>query len=76
MTRIAHLTDLHFGAEDPAVVEALVADLAADPPDLVAVSGDLTQRARLTEFRAARAFLDREFALYQTIVQRIGLKLD
>lgn len=59
MTRIVHLTDLHFGAEDPAVVEALSTDIATDPPDLVAVSGDLTQGARLTEFRAARAFLDR-----------------
>jgi 3',5'-cyclic AMP phosphodiesterase CpdA len=59
MTRIAHLTDLHFGAEDPLVVEALVAELRADPPDLVAIGGDLTQRARPREFRAARAFMDR-----------------
>jgi 3',5'-cyclic AMP phosphodiesterase CpdA len=58
MTRLAHITDLHFGAEDPAVVAALAAELNADPPDLVAVSGDLTQGARLREFRAARAFLD------------------
>jgi 3',5'-cyclic AMP phosphodiesterase CpdA len=56
---IAHLSDLHFGREDPAVVEALVADLAAVRPSLVAVSGDLTQRARSMQFRAARAFLDR-----------------
>jgi 3',5'-cyclic AMP phosphodiesterase CpdA len=59
MTRIAHLTDLHFGADDPAVVDALVDELNADPPDLVAISGDLTQGARLGEFRAARAFMDR-----------------
>ena len=58
MTRIAHITDLHFGAEDPAVVEALAAELAADRPDLVAVSGDLTLGARPAEFRAARAFMD------------------
>ncbi|CAH2603699.1 Metallophosphoesterase [Rhodovastum atsumiense] len=58
MTFIAHLTDLHFGAEDPAVVSALSAELRAEPPDLVAVSGDLTMRARRREFRAARAFLD------------------
>lgn len=58
MTRIAHITDLHFGAEDPAVVAGLLAELNADRPDLVAVSGDLTQGARLGEFRAARAFLD------------------
>jgi 3',5'-cyclic AMP phosphodiesterase CpdA len=58
MTRIAHITDLHFGAEDPAVVNALLAELNADRPDLVAVSGDLTQGAHIGEFRAARAFLN------------------
>lgn len=57
-TRIAHITDLHFGADDPAVVAALRDELNADRPDLVAISGDLTQGARLTEFRAARAFMD------------------
>ena len=59
MRRIAHISDLHFHLTDPAVVEALAAELNADPPDLVAVSGDLTMRARSREFRAARAFLDR-----------------
>ena len=58
MTRIAHITDLHFGAEDPPVVAALLAELNADPPDLVAISGDLTQGARRREFAAARAFID------------------
>src|SRR5687768_15888552 len=57
--RIAHLSDLHFCRTNPAVVEALVAELNADPPDLAAVSGDLTMRARRREYRAARAFLDR-----------------
>jgi 3',5'-cyclic AMP phosphodiesterase CpdA len=57
-TRIAHITDLHFGAEDPAVVAALTEELNADPPDLVAISGDLTQGAHISEFRAARAFLN------------------
>jgi 3',5'-cyclic AMP phosphodiesterase CpdA len=57
-TRIAHLTDLHFGATDPAVVAGLHAELRADPPDLVVVSGDLTMGARSREFREARAFLD------------------
>jgi 3',5'-cyclic AMP phosphodiesterase CpdA len=57
-TRIAHLTDLHFGATDPAVVDALRAELRADAPDLVAVSGDLTMGARSREFREAREFLE------------------
>ena len=58
MTRLAHLTDIHFGAQDNAVVAALIADLNADPPDLVVISGDLTQGARHWEFEAARAFMD------------------
>jgi 3',5'-cyclic AMP phosphodiesterase CpdA len=56
---IAHLSDLHFGREDPRVVEAVLQDLAASRPDLVVVSGDLTQRARRRQFQAARGFLDR-----------------
>lgn len=58
MTRLVHLTDLHFGAENPAIVEALLADIRADPPDLVAISGDLTQNALFQEYYAARAFID------------------
>jgi len=56
---IAHISDLHFGHEEPHVAEALLDDLARLAPTLVAVSGDLTQRARPREFAAARAFLDR-----------------
>ena len=58
MTRIAHITDLHFGATGPAVVAGLIECLNAAPPDLLAVSGDLTQGARRSEFRAAVAFLN------------------
>jgi 3',5'-cyclic AMP phosphodiesterase CpdA len=54
---IAHISDLHFGREDPEVAAALLADLEASRPDLVAVSGDVTQRARRHEFEKARAFL-------------------
>ncbi len=59
MSTLAHISDLHFGAENPVLVEALVADLRALGPSLVVVSGDLTQRARRREFAKARAFLDR-----------------
>ncbi len=55
----AHLSDLHFGRVDPALEEAVLADLAAAAPALVVVSGDLTQRARRAQFQAARRFLDR-----------------
>ena len=59
MRTIAHLSDLHFGTEDACVVEGLLADLAALAPDLVVVSGDLTQRAREAQFERARDFLAR-----------------
>jgi 3',5'-cyclic AMP phosphodiesterase CpdA len=58
MRTIAHLSDLHFGRIDAAVVAPLVESVAAARPDLVAVSGDLTQRARSTQFQEAREFLD------------------
>ena len=58
MRTIVHLSDLHFGRLDPRVVEPLVASIARLAPDLVAVSGDLTQRARRRQFAEARAFLD------------------
>lgn len=57
MTRIAHLTDLHFGATNPAIVDALSQALNDDPPDLIAISGDLTQGARREEFRRAKSFM-------------------
>jgi 3',5'-cyclic AMP phosphodiesterase CpdA len=57
MRRIAHLSDLHFGAHDPTIVQALIAALAKLAPDVVVVSGDLTQRARREQFRAADDFL-------------------
>jgi 3',5'-cyclic AMP phosphodiesterase CpdA len=62
MKLVAHISDLHFGAEDPVVAEALLAQLSGrdgPAPTLVAVSGDLTQRAKPEQFRAAKAYLDR-----------------
>ena len=59
MTTLAHISDLHFGAESPEIVEGLLDDLVSAEPTLVVVSGDLTQRARRKEFAAARLFLDR-----------------
>src|SRR5688500_13517011 len=58
MRTLVHLSDLHFGRIDPAVVAPLAEAVRAARPDLIAVSGDFTQRARRTEFEAARAFLD------------------
>lgn len=57
MRTIAHLSDLHFGTVPPGAVEALAEDIAAARPDLVAVTGDLTQHADAGEFAAAKRFL-------------------
>jgi len=59
MARIAHLSDIHFGAHDPKIVAATEAWLEKHQPDLVIVSGDLTQRARIAQFREAAAYLGR-----------------
>ncbi|PYE84448.1 metallophosphoesterase family protein [Pseudoroseicyclus aestuarii] len=59
MRRILHISDLHFGKTRPDLLDPLV-DLTNDlAPDLVAFSGDLTQRAREHQFEEARAFIDR-----------------
>ena len=57
MRTLIHLSDLHFGRVDPAILAPLVRFIGEVKPDLVAVSGDLTQRARTEEFTAAREFL-------------------
>lgn len=59
MRTIAQISDLHFGRHDPRVSEDLLASLHEAAPDLVVISGDVTQRARPAEFEAARRFLDR-----------------
>ncbi|MFN3945704.1 MAG: metallophosphoesterase family protein [Allosphingosinicella sp.] len=59
MATIAHLSDVHFGAHVPEIVEAAERWVIGRKPDLVIVSGDFTQRAREAQYRAAGAFMDR-----------------
>jgi 3',5'-cyclic AMP phosphodiesterase CpdA len=56
---VLQVSDTHFGTEQPPVLEALVALAQQLRPDLAVLSGDITQRARPGQFRAARAFMDR-----------------
>jgi len=58
MTRIVHLSDLHFGAHDERLVEGVEWQIDKLKPDLVVISGDFTQRARTEQFRQACEFLD------------------
>ena len=55
---LLHLSDLHFGRIQPGLPDALLEITSRIAPHLVVISGDLTQRARTTEFQEARAFLD------------------
>lgn len=55
--RILQLSDVHFGSHEPELVDAALAMASELAPDLVVLSGDLTQRGRLREFAAARAFM-------------------
>lgn len=59
MSVLLQISDTHFGTEQPQVVEALVALAAQQRPDVVVLSGDITQRARPAQFLAAKAFVDR-----------------
>jgi 3',5'-cyclic AMP phosphodiesterase CpdA len=54
---VVHLSDLHFGRADQELIGPLIETVHELRPNLVAVSGDLTQRARASQFRQARAFL-------------------
>ena len=59
MSSIAHLSDVHFGHHDPKVVAGVEAFLAERRPDLVVISGDFTQRARVRQYELACAFVER-----------------
>jgi len=59
MPRIAHLSDLHFGAHDDELVEGVERRVDELKPDLIVISGDFTQRARTDQFRLACEFLER-----------------
>lgn len=58
MTAIAHISDSHFGTVDERVRVALLEDLRTHSPNVVLLSGDITQRARRYQFGEAKAFID------------------
>jgi 3',5'-cyclic AMP phosphodiesterase CpdA len=57
MRTLAHISDLHFGTVKPVLAKGLRASLMARQPDLIVVSGDLTQRALIKEFEQAGRYL-------------------
>jgi len=54
---IFHLSDIHFGIEDNRALDWVRAEIAARRPDAVAITGDLTMRARRHEFAAAEKWI-------------------
>lgn len=69
MTRLFHVSDIHFGAEDRAALDWFAQCVAAEQPDAVIVTGDLTMRARRREFAAAQAWLE---ALGRPVTVEVG----
>ena len=59
MRTIAHISDVHFGTTTPSIVDALVRELNDRKPDLIVLSGDLTQRARASQYKQAAEMLAR-----------------
>lgn len=69
MTRLFHVSDIHFGAEDQAALDWFADRVADEQPDAVIVTGDLTMRARREEFAAAQAWLE---ALERPVTVEVG----
>lgn len=59
MRTVVHLSDLHFGRVDEVLLDPLAACVESLAPDVVVVSGDLTQRAKSVQFEQASRFLAR-----------------
>ncbi len=58
MRRILHLSDLHFGRVHDDLIRPLTEAVNSLAPDLVAISGDFTQRARISQFEEAQSFVE------------------
>lgn len=56
---LLQISDLHFGTEQPRVLQALEQLAHTQHPGLVVLSGDITQRATRAQFRAAQSFVAR-----------------
>lgn len=76
MRRVLHLSDLHFGRTRPDLLDPLISLTADLAPDLVAISGDFTQRARRRQYVEAAAFLDRLRAPWLGVPGNHDISLD
>ena len=58
LRRIFHLSDIHFGLENNRALDWVKQEIAEQRPDAVAITGDLTMRARHREFAAATQWIN------------------
>lgn len=56
---IIQISDTHFGKDNSSVTEKLLQRINELSPDLLILSGDITQRGREVQFQQAKSFLDR-----------------
>lgn len=60
MRHLLHISDVHFGPPHlPELADKVLEFAERRRPDVVVLSGDLTQRAKPEQFRQARRFVDR-----------------
>lgn len=57
LATIAHISDLHFPLTEETVIHQLLRELHEARPQLVVISGDLTQRGRESQYRLAADFV-------------------
>ncbi len=57
MIKLFHVSDIHFGVEDPQAHGWFEACVAREKPDAIALTGDITQRAKHSEFAAATRWI-------------------
>lgn len=56
--KFAHLSDLHFGRRvSNTKLESLASDILSQAPELIVITGDITDRGRVSQFQWASDFL-------------------
>ena len=69
VVKVFHVSDLHFGRPSvPEQIDAIEQIIRDGAFDVVAISGDLTQRAKAGEFQRAQAFIRDANRVSKTIV--------
>lgn len=55
---IMHISDLHFGMNNPNLISVFLQEVEELKPEIIIISGDLTQRAMTEQFEAYVAFAE------------------